>query len=635
MFRYFTKLLLGFVALILGSVVSHGQNPNQLLTYSTSAACPTATNFCPGTVTSGATVYYVTSAVQNLNRLLDLNDFNTTNHDSALIKNVRFSVTILRNFEVTPQTFNYTVRLYKVTGAGYSAANRTLIATANSNSHTIPAGNGTFTGFAQQVYQQFSATFNRRVGGHDTIAIEVTHPDFFGSNIWVIPYFGLRSESKQSSYYDAPLCAVTNFTSIYATLNPQFAPIGCPDIGLDIEANAEFFSLPDTPVFTQFKDTICAGATGVEYAIAPVTHASSYVWAYTGGGITINGTGTNVTISASNSATSGFLTVKAVNYYGESQLASRFIQVDSIFNISLNVNNPVVCLGDSVFLEGPPGFSSYRWEPPTGLSSLTNRATWAGPQNSHSYTLSVEDIYGCRGVGSTHVAINPGPYVATNPMSLGICEDSISINLSGATSYAWQPTTGIASPTGNFTKAKPNATTNYIIVATDSMGCVRENPVTIQVFNPANVNITRNGRILTGPTGYQSYRWYLNGQPVVPAAIFNQYNAKTDGVYTLVVTDENGCVITSNEINISDGLSVNDLGIDKVKIYPNPTKNTLFIETDLDVNFVLYSIDGKTLLSMSNSKQVDMSNLSTGMYYLVVEDAATQAKASFKVMKSE
>ena len=51
-------------------------------------------------------------------------------------------------------------------------------------------------------------------------------------------------------------------------------------------------------------------------------------------------------------------------------------------------------------------------------------------------------------------------------------------------------------------------------------------------------------------------------------------------------------------------------------VYPNPTENILNIVTDLDIITTLYDIAGRALRSNIIDKQVDLSNLPAGIYFL-------------------
>lgn len=53
------------------------------------------------------------------------------------------------------------------------------------------------------------------------------------------------------------------------------------------------------------------------------------------------------------------------------------------------------------------------------------------------------------------------------------------------------------------------------------------------------------------------------------------------------------------------------------KIHPNPTKNTLFVEGSVhQIN--IFSSSGQTVLSKSNSNQIDVSRLASGIYYMQI-----------------
>jgi len=59
------------------------------------------------------------------------------------------------------------------------------------------------------------------------------------------------------------------------------------------------------------------GTSGVGYSISPLTNAVTYIWSYSGTGVTINGTGTSVTLDFSMSATPGQLSVNGHNTCGD------------------------------------------------------------------------------------------------------------------------------------------------------------------------------------------------------------------------------------------------------------------------------------------------------------------------------
>ncbi|MEI6766604.1 MAG: T9SS type A sorting domain-containing protein [Bacteroidota bacterium] len=76
-------------------------------------------------------------------------------------------------------------------------------------------------------------------------------------------------------------------------------------------------------------DTACQGTTGVYYSLPVLAGATTYIWGYTGTGVTINGSGSGVTLDFNNSATSGNLTIHGHNDCGDGVASPAFaIYVD-------------------------------------------------------------------------------------------------------------------------------------------------------------------------------------------------------------------------------------------------------------------------------------------------------------------
>ena len=55
-----------------------------------------------------------------------------------------------------------------------------------------------------------------------------------------------------------------------------------------------------------------------------------------------------------------------------------------------------------------------------------------------------------------------------------------------------------------------------------------------------------------------------------------------------------------------------------IKIFPNPTSDFINIESDKDVKYDLYDINGKLLLN-GYEKRIDISNFKNGLYLLMIK----------------
>ncbi|UTW63371.1 T9SS type A sorting domain-containing protein [bacterium SCSIO 12741] len=92
----------------------------------------------------------------------------------------------------------------------------------------------------------------------------------------------------------------------------------------------------------------------------------------------------------------------------------------------------------------------------------------------------------------------------------------------------------------------------------------------------------------------------------------------------LIATDTTGCFY---QTDFSTPLVCNHLTIeqlyleDKVKIYPNPVSDVLFIDTDAEVSLSLVSITGQVMIqrTIQAASQIDLTPLKTGAYLLYVQ----------------
>jgi hypothetical protein len=111
--------------------------------------------------------------------------------------------------------------------------------------------------------------------------------------------------------------------------------------------------------------------------------------------------------------------------------------------------------------------------------------------------------------------------------------------------------------------------------------------------------------------GAQDTSGALAGQFNYDYIVTNAY-CPSDTANTLVIVDAS-CDFTANVDELANSWSV----------YPNPTSSLLFVEAmDLQGLVYLTDINGKLItekLNISQSKELDLSHLSTGMYYLVLE----------------
>jgi len=106
---------------------------------------------------------------------------------------------------------------------------------------------------------------------------------------------------------------------------------------------------------------------------------------------------------------------------------------------------------------------------------------------------------------------------------------------------------------------------------------------------------------------------------------FTDNNAPVGNIYYVVeIVLNNPCVLHKSLSSIKSNIASNDpVGIsetqaEKIKIYPNPTSGTLRIESgDLQIeNIQILDIAGKTIQQFNDTKTINVSQLSSGIYFV-------------------
>ncbi|MBL0341261.1 MAG: hypothetical protein IPP71_10190 [Bacteroidetes bacterium] len=186
------------------------------------------------------------------------------------------------------------------------------------------------------------------------------------------------------------------------------------------------------------------------------------------------------------------------------------------------------CSGSSVLINCGSGFSSYLWSTGDSTQNIySNSVAW--------YSVIVTDINGCTGSDSIYIYQRNLPVVNISG-DAQICSGQSSLLNAGAgfSSYLWS----------NGTTTQINSVTaagSYIVTVTDSFGCNNQDifslivdPIPTPVISGDSVICSGQSGTLTCNAGYQNYLW-SNGE------ITMSINLTTSGIYSVTVTDLNGC----------------------------------------------------------------------------------------------
>jgi hypothetical protein len=383
----------------------------------------------------------------------------------------------------------------------------------------------------------------------------------------------------------------------------------------------------------------------------PAEAGLQYEWTYSGAGATIIGTGAAITINFGATATSGDLSVKATNVCGTSAAKTTAIVVNPLVSTpgEFTASPATVCQGSddiSYTVPADAAATSYDWSySGTGavISGDGNSVTVSFNNNATSGTLSVKAQNDCSvsAARTINITVNPlpaSPGLFTNgPASVCTGTSDLNYEVTGDASatYVWA-----YSGTGATITGTSNAVTvsfsetatsgNLSVMSSNSCG---ESAASIKAITikptPAQPVISVDATdpehpVLTSSVTADKYTWFLAGEP---AGTKPTITVKTNGEYTLAVSNK-GCASI-----LSAPQSVNITGVDpetnspQIGLYPNPASHQVVIsledfERNKPVAISIVDLQGKVMTETTGSgKQnvtVNVSQYSSGKYMVLM-----------------
>lgn len=115
---------------------------------------------------------------------------------------------------------------------------------------------------------------------------------------------------------------------------------------------------------------------------------------------------------------------------------------------------------------------------------------------------------------------------------------------------------------------------------------------------------------------YDTYQWLLNGS-VINNATNPTYVVTENGDYQVIVSNDAGCIDTSEvyevrNVKINPAQTFNK----KVKIYPNPTEDIVYINSPLKVTVEIADMAGRIIKRTNNSRAISVGEMSPGIYLM-------------------
>ena len=173
--------------------------------------------------------------------------------------------------------------------------------------------------------------------------------------------------------------------------------------------------------------------------------------------------------------------------------------------------------------------------------------------------------------------------------------------------------------------------------------CIRDSAnTTIAVIgevDDANETFTASIELINVSGGQSPYTFSWSGPNGFSASTQDIEGLLEKGDYIVTVTDNNGC--SEVQVFTVDGnLSVEDLAISTLKVYPNPAAD--FVNIDLAnagaYNMVITSIKGdvvmtSAIIANAGVNTIDVSELASGSYIIKMTDESNAISISEFVIR--
>lgn len=351
--------------------------------------------------------------------------------------------------------------------------------------------------------------------------------------------------------------------------------------------------------------------------------------------VTLNATGNATTYSWDNNIQNnvGFQPNSTSNYIVTatqgncSSTDNITITVNQLPIVNALTNTDTLCSGEEVILTSNGTATSYSWD-----NNITEGTAFS-PSQTTTYTVTGTDA-NCSNSDQVTIVVELTPTVSISASSTQICQGE-SVTLSGtgnSNTYTWDNAVTDNTP---FT---PNATLLYTV--SGQLGnCSAEDTITITVNELPVVNAVASDTsiceetnvTLTATGNADTYSWDNN---VVDGVSFVPTQTAT---YTVTGVNSNCSATAYVTITVEDCSNTNENNFINTNIYPNPTSEILFIETNSQIDKIsLIDLTGKqinteTTLINNSTHRLSLSELPKGVYFIILE--ANKNRITKKVIK--
>ena len=350
----------------------------------------------------------------------------------------------------------------------------------------------------------------------------------------------------------------------------------------------------------------------------------------------------NPNINAVTTAANGTYSLNVI-LNGCSLSSTTAVIINPLPTPTANSNTPV-CVGKSLDLTSSGGVS-YAWIGPNGFSSSLQNPSINPVSISASgvYTVTVTNANGCSSTATTNVIINALPTATANSNTPVCVGKSLDLSSSGGVSYAWVGPNSFASSLQNpsINPVSLSATGVYTVTVTNANGCSATATTNVVINALPIPTASSNTPVCVGKSldlissGGVSYAWLgPNGfasNSRNPS--LNSVSAFATGIYTVTVTNADGCSATA-----TTNVLINPLPVALISSN-SPVCETLLLNISAQSSLgASYSWNGPKgfTSSIQNPTIISPTVANSGIYFLTVtsgDGCTATASANITIKK--
>lgn len=170
----------------------------------------------------------------------------------------------------------------------------------------------------------------------------------------------------------------------------------------------------------------------------------------------------------------------------------------------------------------------------------------------------VVDNNGCIDTVSRTLQVHAKPQITLSVNDTSICEGtSISIIAAGGSVYEWRPSSELNTTKGPAIIASPETNTSYVVLVTNSYGCVNFDSVKVTVIRPFTLELSPEITVCSGKSimlhanGALTYEWIGNTEALNNASISDPVATPSNTTtYTVVGSGENHCFSDTADVKV-------------------------------------------------------------------------------------